>query len=87
MWKKPREGLSDRLVEGTVKFEGQQPLPSILKDKLLNSLKYYGCNPSYTIIQQDNDPKHTFKKVKKWLGNQDFRIMVWPAQSPDLNPI
>jgi DDE superfamily endonuclease len=25
--------------------------------------------------------------VKKWLGEQDFKTMVWPAQSPDLNPI
>ncbi|KAG2061372.1 hypothetical protein BDR06DRAFT_847329, partial [Suillus hirtellus] len=35
----------------------------------------------------DNDPKHTCKKVREWLDDQEFRTMVWPAQSPDLNPL
>lgn len=59
----------------------------ILKDDLLNTLQYYDLNPSDTIIQQDNDPKHTCRKVKKWLEEQDFETMVWPAQSADINPI
>ena len=59
----------------------------ILKDDLLNTLKYHGHNPFDIIFQQDNDPKHINKKVKKWLEEQEFRTMDWPAQSPDLNPI
>ncbi|KIJ12186.1 hypothetical protein PAXINDRAFT_44100, partial [Paxillus involutus ATCC 200175] len=35
----------------------------------------------------DNDPKHTCKKVREWLEEQDFGTMVCSAQSPDLNPI
>ena len=27
-----------------------------------------------------------FKTVKEWLGNQDFEVLQWPSQSPDLNP-
>ena len=59
----------------------------ILKDELLNTIQYHGLDPSNIIFQQDNDLKHTCKKVKKWLEEQEFRTMVWPAQSPDLNPI
>lgn len=39
------------------------------------------------IFQQDNDPKHTAKKNKKYLHNKSVKILTWPSQSPDLNPI
>ena len=112
VWKRPGEGLNDRLVEGTVKFEGDSVMIwgcmtwygvgyaakidgrmdrdlhlQILKDELLNMIQYHGLNPSNIIFQQDNNPKHTCKKVKKWLKDQEFRTMVWPTQSSDLNPI
>ena len=112
VWKRPGEGLNDRLVEGTVKFrEGSVMIwgcmtwhgvgyaakidgrmdrdlyLQILKDELLNTIQYHGLNPFNIIFQQDNDPKHTCKKIKEWLKEQEFRTMVWPAQSPDLNPI
>jgi hypothetical protein len=50
-------------------------------------LKHYGLNPPNITFRQDNDPKNTFKKVKKWLGEQDFKTMVCPAQSTDLSPL
>ena len=59
----------------------------ILKDKLLNTLQYYGLNPSNIIFYQDNNPKYTCKKVKEWLDKQDFKTMVWLAQFSNLNPI
>ncbi|CAJ0949246.1 unnamed protein product, partial [Ranitomeya imitator] len=38
-------------------------------------------------LQHDNDPKHTARATKEWLRKKHFKVLEWPSQSPDLNPI
>jgi DDE superfamily endonuclease len=60
---------------------------SILEDELLHTTKFYNLNPSQVIFQQDNDSKHKTASVQTWPRNQEFDVLEWPAQSPDLNLI
>ncbi|KAK3541558.1 hypothetical protein QTP86_029914, partial [Hemibagrus guttatus] len=39
------------------------------------------------VFQHDNDPKHTARATKAWLRKKHFKVLEWPSQSPDLNPI
>ena len=39
------------------------------------------------LLQQDNDPKHTWKSTMDDLKRHKLKVLEWPSQSPDLNII
>ena len=39
------------------------------------------------VFQHDNDPKHTAKATKECLKKKHIKVLEWPSQFPDLNPI
>ncbi|KAL0164887.1 hypothetical protein M9458_040640 [Cirrhinus mrigala] len=53
----------------------------ILGENLLPSLKMGW------VFQHDSDPKHTAKATKEWLKKKHIKVLEWPSQSIDLNPI
>ncbi len=39
------------------------------------------------VFQHDNDPKNTAKATKELLKKKHIKVLEWPSQSPNLNPI
>ena len=58
---------------------------TILQENVRPSIRELKLKRSW-VIQQDTDPKHTSKSASEWL-NKKFKVLEWPSQSPDLNPI
>lgn len=56
----------------------------ILQNTMLPSVsqRFPGGN---FILQQDNCPVHTARRVTQWLEEQNISLLPWPSKSPDLN--
>ncbi|KAK3523931.1 hypothetical protein QTP70_016737 [Hemibagrus guttatus] len=58
----------------------------ILSKNLLPSARALKMKRGW-VFQHDSDPKHTARATKEWLRKKHFKVLEWPSQSPDLNPI
>lgn len=73
-------------IDGVLKKEGYRQI--LEHNAVPSGLRLLGEN---FIFMQDNDPKHSSHLCRGYLQQQEadgvLQNMVWPAQSPDLNPI
>ena len=75
-------------------FHGDTVLPLRLIDGVLNGNKYLHllqevfptCAAALTWMD-DNAPAHRSRQVTQWMVQQGRRRLLWPAQSPDINPL
>lgn len=58
---------------------------NILSNNLLSSVNKMKLKNF--IFMHDNDPKHKSRIVKAFIEENNIRVLDWPAQSPDMNPI
>ena len=63
----------------------------LLQENLLPFIDLLHSNDVTLTFQQDNASPHTATKTRYWLEvmskEHEFTTMIWPANSPDLNPI
>ncbi len=74
-----RAGTKKEIMNGAISRE-------ILSENLLQSARALKMKRGW-VFQHDNDPKHTARATKEWLRKKHFKVLEWPSQSPDLNPI
>jgi len=59
----------------------------ILNGELMQTYDYYNLDINTTIFQHDNDPKHKSKRATSTIQELGLKVLDWPSQSPDMNPI
>ena len=70
-------------IDGMMRQENEV---DILKQHFKTSVRKLKLGHKW-VFQMDNYPKHTSKVVAKWLKDNKVKLLEWPSQSPDLNPI
>ena len=72
-----------KTITGTLNSEGYL---GILRDYLIPTAHMLGYGACF-YLQDDGAPCHRSRLVTDWKSEQTFQCLIWPPQSPDLNPI
>ncbi len=59
----------------------------LLENKFLDDAVECGIDLSKMVFQQDNASCHVSKRTLEWFKQQNIKVLSWPPQSPDMNPI
>lgn len=70
---------------GSKKMDGAK-YREILSKNLLASARTLKMGRGWA-SQHDNDPKHMAKATKEWLKKKHIKVMEWPSQSLERNPL
>lgn len=73
------------IISGTL--ESNQMVEIYEKGLLPSAHKFYGKKRKDWHLLEDGDPKHTSKLSKAWKTEKEVKVLDWPANSPDCNPI
>ena len=71
-------------VQGAMK---SQQYCDIMNIGVVESFEKLEIPKEERVFQQDNNPKHISKMASQWFEDNNIQVLVWPSQSPDLNPI
>ena len=75
-----------KLVEVVGKMDASQYV-EILESGVVESFEALDMEEDEQYFQQDNNPKHMSYKAQDWFDDNNIKVLSWPAQSPNLNPI
>jgi transposase len=56
---------------------------NIIKEKLVRTMNLHRCST----FQHDSAPAHAARVVQTWFKDNRIKVLEWPGNSPDLNPI
>ena len=69
------------------KINSQRYIEEVLQNATIPFIKSLRPKKAVYIFQHDNAPIHTSHMTRQFLEQSEIRVLDWPGQSPDLNPI
>lgn len=72
------------IVEGTMR---QDQYLNVLRSETLPQMKEWFPNKRGVWFMHDSAPCHKARRVTAYLEKQKIKVLPWPGNSPDLNPI